>query len=211
VHTANRRHDLVRALIGECEPDLIVLEEVDHEWMTALLGLHTAYPHVCQQPREDNFGIALFSRVPLGSAQIIHLGEAGVPSVTARVDLAGKPVLVLGTHPVPPWGSEGSRLRNQQLESIPGFLAPWKGLVILVGDLNTTPWSHHFESLIRDAELVDSSRGFGLQPSWPSDLLPLRIPIDHCLLSADLRTVSRELGPRIGSDHLPLLVEVAAE
>jgi hypothetical protein len=47
--------------------------------------------------REDNFGIGLFSRVPFVSAEIVHLGTAGVPSggaIAPRVgqlvqDLAG--------------------------------------------------------------------------------------------------------------------------
>jgi len=56
--------------------------------------------------------------------------------------------------------------------------------------------------------LKDSSLGWGIQPTWPAMFLPLRIPIDHCLVSPDLKIVRRKIGRDIGSDHLPLLVDL---
>ena len=35
------------------------------------------------------------------------------------------------------------------------------------------------------------------------------VPIDHCLVSEDIAVISRKTGPRIGSDHLPLYIEVS--
>jgi endonuclease/exonuclease/phosphatase (EEP) superfamily protein YafD len=34
----------------------------------------------------------------------------------------------------------------------------------------------------------------------------LQIPLDHCLHSAGLATIAREIGPASGSNHFPLLV-----
>ncbi|MBE0545695.1 MAG: endonuclease/exonuclease/phosphatase family protein [Verrucomicrobia bacterium] len=211
VDTENRRYDLVENLIRECDPDLVVLLEVNHEWMNRLDAVLTRYPHVCQEPREDNFGIALLSKLPLENAEIVELGEAEVPSVTAEFRFADRTLRILGTHPLPPANRENSRLRNQQLEAIPEFLAARGGSVILLGDLNVTPWSPHFQKLLRGTGLKDSARGFGWQTTWPASLYPLRIAIDHCLLSQDLRVVGRSVGSKVGSDHLPLVVELAVD
>jgi endonuclease/exonuclease/phosphatase (EEP) superfamily protein YafD len=211
VHTENRQFQSVEAFIREINPDMIVLEEINEEWLRNLAGLQAAYPHGQQEPREDNFGIALFSKAPLEKSEIVYLGQAGVPSVTATVQFAGKSLRILGTHPLPPSGGENSRLRNQQLESIPAFLSAGRGPTVIVGDLNATPWSAHFQKLLRDTGLIDSGRGRGLQTTWPSVLCPLGIAIDHCLVSPDLKVVSRKVGRNVGSDHLPLVIEIAVE
>ena len=53
----------------------------------------------------------------------------------------------------------------------------------------------------------DARRGFRIQPSWPNFIWPLRIPIDHTLVSRDVHIVDRGLGPSVGSDHLPVVMD----
>jgi len=209
VRTENQRYDLVKACILGNNPDVVVLEEVDERWLEQLAGLQDNYPHSCSEPREDNFGILLLSKLPLENPEIVYLGDAEVPSVTAMIKFRDKAVALLGTHPLPPSSRENTTLRNEQLAAIPKFLNGQKGSVVLLGDLNTTPWSHSFKRLLRESGLADSSRGFGLQPSWPANLFFLRIPIDHCLVSPDLQVVNRWIASDIGSDHFPLVVEIA--
>ena len=55
--------------------------------------------------------------------------------------------------------------------------------------------------------LRDSSRGMGLQPTWPADIPLLWIPIDHCLYSDGIEIRGRRTGPDVGSDHFPLIVD----
>lgn len=215
VNTANTRGDLVCAFVREHKPDIILFEEVDEVWDNRLAPLRDEYEHWESELRGDNFGIALASRLPWKTAKIVHLGEAGVPSVTATFEVGGRVLTVLGTHPVPPSGKQGSRLRNDQIAAIARFMREQDQPFVLIGDLNATPWSHHFRKLVRETGLRDSARGFGVQPTWPSPVawLPvpsvfLRVPIDHCLVSSDVRVVRRIVGESVGSDHFPLLVEL---
>jgi endonuclease/exonuclease/phosphatase (EEP) superfamily protein YafD len=78
----------------------------------------------------------------------------------------------------------------------------------VVGDLNASPWSHSFRSLA-DSDLINSLNGFGLQASWPAVLGPFGVPIDHLLHSAELTTVSREIGPSLGSEHRSVFITLA--
>jgi len=54
----------------------------------------------------------------------------------------------------------------------------------------------------------------GLQPIWRSKSLVsglagfLSLPIDHALVSADVAPRANRLGPDIGSDHRPLIVDL---
>ena len=57
--------------------------------------------------------------------------------------------------------------------------------------------------------LHDSSQGRGPLPTWPADSPLLRIPLDHCFHSGDVRILAKRPGPDIGSDHLPLIIDLA--
>jgi endonuclease/exonuclease/phosphatase (EEP) superfamily protein YafD len=81
------------------------------------------------------------------------------------------------------------------------------GALVLLGDLNTTSWSPHFRDLINTAGLKDSRAGFGIQPTWPAGTPPLWIPLDHCLVSPEIKVHDRRVGPNVGSDHFPVIVE----
>ena len=118
VQSENRKAHQVLQRIREVDPDLIVLEEVNDFWSSALQELRSIYPFEINDLREDNFGIALLSKRTLFDPQILFLGEAEVPSVTAIVEISGRHVTILGTHPVPPGGSETTRLRNEQLAKV---------------------------------------------------------------------------------------------
>jgi len=209
VHTENVQYDAaLREVIGS-KPDVLVLEEVNALWLRQLGALMAEYPFQVCAEREDNFGIAMFSRLPLKSGQALYLGEAGVPSVQGIVTVGGKEVLVVGTHPLPPANRENARLRNEQLDALARHLSAFTGRKALLGDLNVTPWSPYFGRLLRASGLRDTGAGCGLQPTWPARVVPLWIPIDHCLVSPELGVIRRRTGRYIGSDHYPLVVDLA--
>lgn len=208
VNRWNTQYDLVKQFITEADPDIVVLEEVTAEWMTQLKDAIQKYPYVEACPQDDCFGIAMLSKHPFDRSGIEYIGSAGVPSVFAEIALAGRSVFVLGTHPLPPGRQQYAHYHNEQLAAIPGFLKSVKKPIILLGDLNATPWCPRFRRLLRETGLKDSERGWGLQPTWPSHNLLMRIPIDHCLISPGVAVTHREVGPYVGSDHYPLIVDV---
>ncbi len=193
-------------LIREVDPDILVLEEVSSKWIVALASLTNAYPHsyICAQG--DNFGIALYSRFPIQSKEIVYMSEAMVPSIIAVIDVGRGGFRVIATHPLPPAGSGYSRMRNEQLEKLADCVDSSMPLIIL-GDLNTTPWNYYFRRLLRHSGLHDSTQGYGVQPTWPSCFWPLLIPLDHCLHSSDVFIENRQTGANIGSDHYPLIID----
>lgn len=136
------------------------------------------------------------------------LGEIQVASIHAVLERPSGPLHLLATHPLPPGGADYAAWRNEQLANVAHFIGAVEGEAVVIGDLNTTPWSPYFKQLCRDADLRDSAKGFGLQVSWPTFCWPLGIPIDHCLVSPAIGVVDRRTGPNIGSDHSPLIVEL---
>jgi endonuclease/exonuclease/phosphatase (EEP) superfamily protein YafD len=190
------------------DPQLVVLEEVSARWMTELEWLKESHPHHVSLAREDNFGIALFSKFPLVDSKVLNIGTAGVPSILATVQTSEGMLRVIATHPLPPMGSRYSRLRNEQLERLADYIDSSRP-TLLIGDLNATPWSYPFRRLLKRSGLQDSGRGYGIQPTWPNFNPLLRIPIDHCLHSPDIVITSRRVGEDVASDHYPLIIDFA--
>jgi endonuclease/exonuclease/phosphatase (EEP) superfamily protein YafD len=187
VQAANTNHARVIEFVRDRSPDIAAFLEINENWLTALQTLQADYPYFIVEPRDDHFGIALFSRIPATNGTVHH-------------------VTLLVTHPLPPGNPDYFRLRNQQLKAIADTLSEIQGPRILLGDLNVTPWSPHFRSLITHSGLHDTARGHRLRGTWPSRFPLCRIPLDHCLSSSEFRAVKRTVGPNLGSDHLPLLV-----
>lgn len=82
--------------------------------------------------------------------------------------------------------------------------------LILTGDFNSTPWSF---TLQRQDKTFGMDRRTRALPSWPArfgrtgfqPLFPI-LPIDHVYAGKAWRTVKVERGPRLGSDHRPVVV-----
>ena len=208
VHTENENNGLVLKFLENTDADVILLMEVDKAWIDALQPLRTNYSHVVAEPREDNFGIALFSRLPLTNSGVLEFGEAEVPSIRATMSVGKQLCVLLGTHPLPPGSSEYARLRNEQFGKICTWVHDQNLPVVVLGDLNCTPWSPYFADLLRNGGLKNVSPKAGLYGSWPAWLPLFRIPLDHCLVSTNICIISKRMGPQVGSDHLPLEIEL---
>ena len=211
LNTSNHAHGKLEKFIRSIDPDFMVLLEVNQAWMTELQKLTAMYPYSRARPRDDNFGIALLSRIPFRNAEIRHIGRAGVPSVVAQFTVDDQLLNVIGTHTLPPVGRAYSAYRNQQLTVLADLVAVQQGPVMVLGDLNTTSWSPFFGDLIHKTALKDSRIGFGVQPTWPAGFPLFWVPIDHCLVSSGVVIHKRKTGPNIGSDHYPVIVDFSVE
>jgi len=207
VRSQNSRYGKVLEFVRSEGPDLLVLLEVNHPWLNALQDLKAAYPYTIEVPRTDDFGIALYSRLPFSKSTTHTLGAGGIPAVVAVLAVDGREITVIGAHAVPPFGCAAWRSRNDQLAELARMAGDARGERMLLGDLNVSPWSPYFRQLLKEASLRDSRTGYGLQPTWPTSFPPLLIPLDHCLTSPGISVLHRRVGPAVGSDHYPVVVE----
>ena len=97
VYAGNRQHEKFVEFINREKPDIIVVIEYSRGWAGGLEGLHADYPFRLARPRQDNFGIALFSRRPLIEPRFQEFGPAGVPSIVASMQMGQRPVTRIAT------------------------------------------------------------------------------------------------------------------
>ncbi len=213
VLTSNPDVDRLAALIRDLSPDVIALLEPNQRWFDRLAPSLVDYPGRIEIPDAANFGIALYARGAVrGGGELLGSRQ---PTVVAEVELAppsrAAPLSVVVTHPVPPVGEDAQRVQSRHLEAVAQRISELRQPLIVAGDLNATPWSRAFAELVHSTGLVDTRRGFGVHatfPAFPEVARLVRIPIDHVLVSRDIGVHDRRVERPIGSDHLPVLVEL---
>lgn len=206
VLTSNTDTAEVRALIEAERPDVIGLVEVNQRWLDDLAPALAAYPGQLTRPAEHNFGLALFARGSV-SGSIVELG-APLPTILAEVAIGDARLTAVVAHLYPPMTSRWASYQTEQRDQIAARVRELAGPVILMGDFNATPWSRTFRGLVAETGLCDSRAGFGLQASWHTGIPLLRIPIDHLLASCTIGVRDRRIGPDVGSDHFPVIVDL---
>jgi endonuclease/exonuclease/phosphatase (EEP) superfamily protein YafD len=199
--------------------DFIFLQEVTPTWGHQLRSQLQRYRVLSAIARPDSQGIALLVPKPRSRSaeiltiQVIHLPERSRrPLLQLTVRWHSTDIAILSLHVTRSRNAGTSAWQQAEFEAA----ATWSAQqqrdreVVVLGDFNSTPWSQRFRRFQASARLHDSHRGFGWQPTWNANWLPLaRIPIDLCLHSDGLATVGRRIGSPLGSDHLPLFVELA--
>lgn len=200
----NSHYDQVLALVRRESPDLVGISEITQTWEAKLKEGLPEYPY---QVIEKRFGgIALFSKIPLIEPGVSYFAAIKRPRITTKINIGGELVTVILAHPViPKWQSE---IRNNELKEIATQSRDARTPVIVFGDLNCSPWSYYFGKVLEVGRLGDSERGFGLQPTWNARWYFPLVPIDHCLFTREFLALVREVGPDVGSDHLPVLVKI---
>jgi len=198
---SNKEYQEMLDLIQAVSPDIIAFQEYTHTWDTILTASLTSYPYRATYPGDDAFGIALFSKHPISGPGAISSTIGRIKPATAQITVDNKELTVFSVHPPPPVSSEIYALRNATMELIANDVKAVEGHVIVMGDFNATPWTAHYNHFTSKAALHNARAGFGFQPTWPSDMVLLQIPIDHILLSKNIRSTAFASRKLVGSDH----------
>lgn len=215
VLTSNGNHAAVLEFLREKEADVIFLMEIDRVWVRALEPLLTTHPHHLFRPSGDNFGLALFSRLPVEELRVLSGNELAAltdspseyvtDSVEVRLKLAGRDLSVIGIHPVPPMGAAYSRARDSQLRALAQHVDALTHPVVVVGDFNATPWSHGYRILTSGGKLQAAPDAW--KPTWRAGSI-FALPIDHVLSTPPLVIRLRGIGRDVGSDHRGQVIDL---
>lgn len=213
VNLANMRADAGKldAFLQSTDADIVVLTELAGQLDSALARAQTRFPHSLRTSgtRHHPFGLLVLSHHELKDAVIHQPFGVDFPIVEFRHCRPPAPcAAIVALHAVRP--NDLDNLRDRML----GFAferarlaAMAREPVILAGDLNLTPFSPVF-GRFAGLGLRDAALGQGWQPTWPTSLGPLGIPIDHVLLSRGIELRRFERLPAMGSDHRPISVEL---
>lgn len=191
--------------------DVVILQEVSERWATSLERLDDLYPHRFTHPRKDGFGLALFSREKPLEISFELVGDRRPTDLVVLAEFArdGRRISVAGVHADKPDKEWKTLTRRAYLDDVRNWAAAKAGAdepVLVIGDFNTTPWSTSFRRFEKESQLLDTSRGTIFEASW-NVWRPDRLLIDHAFISRHWQLLRREIGPDVGSDHRPLMIQ----
>jgi endonuclease/exonuclease/phosphatase (EEP) superfamily protein YafD len=210
VHDANPEIGRIAEEILAAAPDLVALQEVDPDGAAALRrsGLLTRFPYRQAEIRRGPWGIGLWSRFPLADTLVQDV--AGVPFIRTTVVLGGRRLRLYILHTVAPLGGDRARWRTQ-LRWVEDAVTSERGPVVVAGDFNATRYHPSFRRLLDWLVDAHERRGRGWAATWPRDRWPLPplLRLDHVLVSPDVGVRSIREGVGRGSDHRPVIADLA--
>lgn len=219
VLTSNQSYGSLLKEIERKQADIIVVLELGYQWANELRTIDKKYLYQELIPRTDNFGIGLYSKYPLENIRVMDFSTNDIPSITASILFDGNHLNIIATHPIPPMDESLAEQQKLHLENLASFTQSKKDktisinttLLLVAGDLNSTPWSPRYKKFMSSTGLINTRQGKGIYPSWSAggivgDLL--QIPLDHVLVTNNIHTQKFEKLDSINSDHFPIYVEL---
>ncbi len=206
------------ALVGYLrveQPDIVFLQEVTEPDKQALAALTDLYPtQVTCHTGIIHCETMLLARFPARSQQAGPIA-GGMPSTAiAELDLGDhRRLTAIAVHLAQPFPMHGHDAQREQAVHFAQALDAYPGALLIGGDFNGSGWARNPNEVRSLARLSGEP---GLHPSWPA--LPyrgisvpewLRLPIDHLFARGGPVIASAGVGPKLGSDHLPMLAVVA--
>lgn len=202
----NRRPAELLRYVAEQRPDALVLVEVFGAWHEIVDLLQADYPERLDCLDLPGCDVVILAKQPLRDPIATRDPATGTPLVRGRLQLADSAVTIVGTHLIRPIGVGSLAHQLAQARWLATRLAEVEGPLVLAGDFNGVGWGRLVTSLAAQTGLRPLPTLAGTYPSplpWP-----LRIPIDHALVSPELAGAIRRTGRHLGSDHRPLIIDL---
>lgn len=196
--------------IRRSDADVVLLQEFSRHWERALRRSPVAnrYPHQVVAHRDhDVYGMAILSRFPLRRTRADYVRLS--PLLSATIEVGGRSVRIIDIHASPP--VYNFERYEEQVDGYSRILRDVRGRAIVAGDFNTSPfnrWMRWFDD--RGLRGAHELLGHGLATTWPNGerkAPPIRL--DHVRVSNRVVPLRIAEGEGHGSDHKPLIVELA--
>lgn len=214
LHGPNTDTAALKAFVERTRPDVLLLTELPREAHAVFDALEPILPHRIEDGRRSPFDVALLSRLRPVQWRFDRSVSPLFPVISAELcddrspEVAAGCIRIVGLHGARPFGSGRDLQRKQFAVAAAMAMERPARPVVLLGDLNVTQWGAAFSDLSDRAGLRDSAAGRGFGSTWLSRWPLLGLRIDHVLIGRRFAVADHNVGPDLGSDHLPVIVNL---
>jgi endonuclease/exonuclease/phosphatase (EEP) superfamily protein YafD len=214
VYMMNRNFAQVAETIEKLDPDIVALIECSPEMGDSLDYLRQRYKTDLWNPSWQSQSMIVMTKFDDAKLSTQHL--AGMHSTMIEFTPKGSSqrhhLHAIHTYS-PNWPGGRVHQRNKQFDKLIALMQQSSETpTIVMGDFNTSPWSRSFSKFQREGKLIDTRLYRGNLPTWPSFFGDFGIPIDHAMVTSEVKVHRRyNINDGIGSDHKPIVLELAGE
>lgn len=205
----NTEYEQAMELIDELDPDIVNFIEFTYEWEQQLDRRLKQYGYRVG-PEGGN---VIYSKLPLLPLQDKEYGDKSdsVYRKGCTFWMDNEWVCLWLIHTTSPTSPSRLEERDLQIENLirPIIRQRYSRHMVVAGDFNATTNCRSIAKLLDEGRLRDSRKGFGIQNTWPAWCPPLMISIDHMFVSPEVQVHERRTERSIGSDHLPVYIELS--
>lgn len=223
---ANRGVDAIRAEVERAQPQIVLFQAVNTRAYAVLEGEPFVHWHTLRLAR-----LAIASRFPIAEHQLFE-DASGAPFARFTLETPLGAIDLYSVHTISPRGalnhfrmsrqwvpSESARLdaslntqlREQQIRHLVEAAHKSKHPVLIAGDINLPVLSRLEREHLRDFRDAFDEAGSGFGYTFPT-IAPIGpwMRIDRILAGPELRFLRFFVGGGEGSDHCPVVADVAA-
>ena len=214
VLTPNRSSEKLIVHVHKNQPDMLLTLETDMYWENELKELEVDYPFSVKIPKDNFYGMHLYSKLKLEEIEVKYIIENDIPSIHGYVRLAsGKKIKIHCLHPKPPSPTENdtSTNRDAELLFVGRDVKKDQESVLLFGDLNDVAWSRTTQLFQKLSGLMDPRIGRGFFNTFHTGYALFRWPLDHVFHTNDFTLIEITRLTSIDSDHFPMYIKLNYE
>lgn len=210
----NFRHHALLDLVRETEPDILCVQEFSAPWDSIIPELKEHLPYcsldVPDPDAKDTWAgdRMVFSRHKARVTKNYILDDNSYFSVLKmETFLDGRWVSVMSCHTTPVNNDQCRQTSQREFVRLAQIARDEPRPLIMAGDFNQTLWAPRFRQFETGSGLITARRGEGVLTTYPIVFDWFGLPIDHILVSPDIEISRCWVGPDIGSDHRPMLID----
>lgn len=210
----NKESELLIEEVKAKDPDILLLCEVNQRWLDDVRSVTSQYEYKLEEPLDNTYGMALYSKFPLEDSQIRFMVDDSIPSMhTIATIRSGKKIQIHAIHPTPPMPQHNPTSTDRDAEMmITAFMTLDRDKpTMVIGDFNDVAWSNTTKLFKEVSRTLDVRYGRGFFNTFNANNFLLRWPLDHIFISEEFRAVDVQRGNDVGSDHFPSYAELSLE
>lgn len=211
VLTPNDQYHKLIELVNKVKPDILLTLESDKKWEEELSVIEKSYPNTVKIPKDNLYGMHLYSRLALEDIKVQYIVQEDIPSIHGYVILRnGKKIKLHCLHPMPPSPTESdtSTNRDAELLMLGRDVDAEKETTLVIGDLNDVAWSRTTRLFQKMSGLLDPRIGRGFFNTYNANYFLLRWPLDHVFHTKDFTLIDIRREQNVGSDHFPIYIKL---